>query len=341
MDTEPPFLGHVGRRSSHPCYKVTPQIGPEPISTCKKICVSSEVTAALESSVAICSPPARSVTPLASFRLSGRELRPSVARGICPASPSKKVARSVRLSALYYGRDVTRRFPGMADRPLDAVIRHIRKVAGGPLNSREGDQELLARFIDHQDGTAFATLVQRHGPMVRRVCWRLLRHESDVDDAFQATFLVLLHKACAIRRRRSLASWLYGVAFRTALKARSRAAQRQAHEPRSIGTPPAEPWREVAWREMCTVLDEEMRGLSERYRAAAGAVLSGGPNATRRLTSWVGLCDAPTPAGAGTGNPPHPADSPWINTFCGIACHGPVRTCGSCCLTGRARELYG
>jgi RNA polymerase sigma factor (sigma-70 family) len=156
----------------------------------------------------------------------------------------------------------------MAHRPLDAVIRHIRKVAGVPLNSRESDPELLQRFVDDQDATAFAALVQRHGPLVRSVCRRLLRHEADVDDAFQATFLVLFRKAGTIRRRPSLASWLYGVAFRIARKAKSQSCQRQAHEQRVIGASPAEPWREAAWREICAVLDEELQGLSEKYRAS-------------------------------------------------------------------------
>src|SRR5205814_244504 len=86
------------------------------------------------------------------------------------------------------------------------------------------DQDLLERFVDHQDRSAFTALVQRHGPMVRGVCWRVLHNEAEVDDAFQATFLVLLRKARSVRKQRSLGSWLYGVAFRTALRALSEQA---------------------------------------------------------------------------------------------------------------------
>ena len=102
----------------------------------------------------------------------------------------------------------------MAKRPLDAVIRHIRAMAAERQTGRQNDRELLERFVECQDRAALAALVQRHGPMVRGLCRRLLRHEQDVDDAFQATFLVLLSKGHSIRKHRSVASWLYGVAFR-------------------------------------------------------------------------------------------------------------------------------
>jgi RNA polymerase sigma factor (sigma-70 family) len=155
----------------------------------------------------------------------------------------------------------------MAHQPLHAVLQHIRKVADAPHNGRQDDQELLLRFVDHQDGAAFAALVQRHGPMVRGVCWRLLRNEADADDACQATFLVLVRKGRSVRKRHSLASWLYGVAFRTALKAKALAAQRHVHEQRVAVAAAGEPWKEAAWRELCTVLDEEVQRLSEKYRA--------------------------------------------------------------------------
>lgn len=155
----------------------------------------------------------------------------------------------------------------MAHEPLHAVVRHIRKVSAALQTDQQDDQDLLERFIDERDGTAFVALVQRHGPMVRGVCRRLLRRESDADDAFQATFLVFLNKARSIRKRRSLGSWLHGVAIRTALRAKTNAAQRHVHEQQATAKAPDEPWKEAAWREICTVLDEEVQGLSETYRA--------------------------------------------------------------------------
>ncbi len=80
------------------------------------------------------------------------------------------------------------------------------------------EEELLARFLERRDPRAFEAIVNRHGPLVLTVCRQLLADPNDVDDAFQATFLVLICKAGSVRRPGSLASWLYGVAYRTALR---------------------------------------------------------------------------------------------------------------------------
>ncbi len=108
-------------------------------------------------------------------------------------------------------------------RLLEALLQE-RQLADLP------DSQLLERFVRQRDEEAFAVLLQRHGPMVLGVCRCVLRHTEDAEDAFQATFLVLACKARQIRRPDSLASWLYGTAYRVALKARTRAARRQAVE---------------------------------------------------------------------------------------------------------------
>src|SRR5438105_4725045 len=92
------------------------------------------------------------------------------------------------------------------------------------------DSQLLKRFASQQDEAAFAALVRRHGPMVLAVCRRVLHHAHDADDAFQATFLVLMRKARVIARPELLGNWLYGVAYRVAVKVRINAARRSEYE---------------------------------------------------------------------------------------------------------------
>jgi RNA polymerase sigma factor (sigma-70 family) len=155
----------------------------------------------------------------------------------------------------------------MPSGPFRAVLHYLRRAAAVPPAGEPTDRELLDRFAARRDGEAFAALLQRHGPMVWAVCRRVLRHEQDAEDAFQATFLVLARKAGAIARPERLANWLYGVAYRTALKARSEAARREARERQVAAMPAAEPPDELAWRDLGPVLGEEVHRLPERYRA--------------------------------------------------------------------------
>ena len=104
------------------------------------------------------------------------------------------------------------------------LIRHLRHLAA----RAEGDLtdcELLARFCRRGEETAFALLVQRHGPMVLGVCREILGNPHDAQDASQATFLILARKAGSIRNVDSLSGWLHGVARRVALRARAVAAR--------------------------------------------------------------------------------------------------------------------
>src|SRR5262245_17227083 len=92
------------------------------------------------------------------------------------------------------------------------------------------DEQLLRSYAERRDEEAFAALVGRHGGLVWGVCRRALRSDVDAEDAFQATFLLLARRAGDIRRRGSVASWLFGAALRTAWKARRSASRRQARE---------------------------------------------------------------------------------------------------------------
>src|SRR5690348_15855505 len=106
------------------------------------------------------------------------------------------------------------------------VLRHIRAVSGGAADDLP-DPLLLDLFLRHGDEAAFAALVRRHGPMVLGVCRRHLGDLHAAEDAFQATFLLLVRKARSLRRPDRLGPWLYGVARRTAAKARALASRRR------------------------------------------------------------------------------------------------------------------
>ena len=130
------------------------------------------------------------------------------------------------------------------------------------------DGQLLERFTTRRPevaGAAFEALVTRHGPMVLRVVRGVLRDPHDVDDAFQATFLVLVRKARSIGERDLLAPWLYGVAHRVARKARGVAARRNRREGGTIDDPPAE-LAEGPWLDLRPMLHEELNRLPEKYR---------------------------------------------------------------------------
>src|SRR5262245_12968535 len=130
------------------------------------------------------------------------------------------------------------------------------------------DGDLLARYLANRDADAFAALVRRHGPMVRGVCRRILRHDHDAEDAFQATFLVLVRKANTIQPKDVVGNWLYGVAYQTAVRARVIAAKRRGHETNSAEV--AEPIATIDNRELCDILpllDKKLNALPDKYRA--------------------------------------------------------------------------
>jgi RNA polymerase sigma factor (sigma-70 family) len=155
----------------------------------------------------------------------------------------------------------------MGRRQSDTLLRHLRQVLEPQAAGDQSDAELLRRFAGLREEEAFAALMQRHGRLVWAVCRRVLHHEHDAEDAFQGTFLVLARKAGSIRKRQSLGSWLHGVAYRVARKARVAAARRRNHESRAATPPEAKPSSEMAWRELQTILDGELNGLPEKCRA--------------------------------------------------------------------------
>jgi RNA polymerase sigma factor (sigma-70 family) len=155
----------------------------------------------------------------------------------------------------------------MATPTLDKLVASLREVLRPPDGKGLTDAQLLERFLAARDETAFATLVQRHGPLVFGVCRRVLGNVHDCEDAFQATFLILAQKARSVKKRGAIGSWLYTVAYRAALEARA-ARGRRAEREKQV---PAMPHAEVTapepqdWRPL---LDRELNGLPEKYRTA-------------------------------------------------------------------------
>jgi RNA polymerase sigma factor (sigma-70 family) len=154
----------------------------------------------------------------------------------------------------------------MVTTQMNEVLQHLRRAVLPRDGAGLTDGQLLEDYINRHDEAALAALVQRHGPMVWGVCRRVLRNYHDAEDAFQATFLVLVRKAVSITSRELLANWIYGVARQTALKARASAARRTERE-RQVTQMPEPAVAEQALRpELRPLLDEELSRLSDKYR---------------------------------------------------------------------------
>ncbi|HYV39989.1 MAG TPA: sigma-70 family RNA polymerase sigma factor, partial [Gemmataceae bacterium] len=154
----------------------------------------------------------------------------------------------------------------MPQSSLGDLMTYLRKVCASQEANHLPDGDLVTRFVANRDEAAFAILVQRHGPMVLSVCQRLLSDGHAAEDAFQATFMVLARRAASVLRNQPLAGWLYGVARRIAVRAAAQTTARQSRERRHIAMQSPTPSDDLNWRELRTVLDEEIGRLPEKYR---------------------------------------------------------------------------
>jgi RNA polymerase sigma factor (sigma-70 family) len=150
--------------------------------------------------------------------------------------------------------------------PLHRLVQGVRRAALVNEHSCVPDGRLVDAFLDGRDEAAFETLVKKHGPMVLGVCRRVIGNVHDAEDAFQAVFLVLARKAGSIVPRGQVGNWLHGVAYRTALQARSRLGRHRARERQVTEMPQATVLPDVDLSELHQALDRELHGLPEKYR---------------------------------------------------------------------------
>ena len=154
----------------------------------------------------------------------------------------------------------------MASSQANMLIHHLR-AALAPRDAADlSDGQLLGRFVTQRDEASFAALVRRHGPMVWGVCRRVLCRLQDAEDAFQATFLVFVQKAATILPRSMVGSWLYGVAYRAALKARAVATRRRVKERQVAAMSQPLTVAEGVWNDLEPLLDQELNRLPDKYR---------------------------------------------------------------------------
>jgi RNA polymerase sigma factor (sigma-70 family) len=186
----------------------------------------------------------------------------------CSAEPIKKLsfcAPMRHVATLLLQRSSRREVIPLAT-AIRTQDRPRRSAASAASTIAATDGELLMRFVRLRDHGAYAEIVERHGRLVWMICQQVLRHHQDVEDAFQATFLILAQRARSIRASDSAAAWLYKVAMRTALAARRKRNTRR-EEPLAVEPAHSDAVMPIIDdREMLYVLLQEVRALPARYQ---------------------------------------------------------------------------
>ena len=152
--------------------------------------------------------------------------------------------------------------PSLSDR----IVPHFRRAVLARESIPRTDGQLLAAFVAERDPVAFEILVRRHGPMVYGVCRRVIGHTQTAEDAFQAVFVVLARRAAAVKPRGQLANWLFGVAYRTALKARGGLFKRRSREKQVLAMPDIAASPVELWADIQPILDAELAALPDKLR---------------------------------------------------------------------------
>jgi RNA polymerase sigma factor (sigma-70 family) len=150
---------------------------------------------------------------------------------------------------------------------INRVLQHLQRALLTQNGESLSDGQLVEGFIRRREEAALEILIRRHGPMVLAVCRRILGNHHDAEDAFQATFLVLVRKASSINPREMVGNWLYGVACNTALKARALAARRKSREKQVMHMPEPEGAANRSDNDLAALLDQELKLLPDKYRS--------------------------------------------------------------------------
>jgi RNA polymerase sigma factor (sigma-70 family) len=151
---------------------------------------------------------------------------------------------------------------------MSDFLSHLRRAVLRRDGAGLTDGQLLEDYRSRRDQAALEILVRRHAALVWGVCRRVLGNHHDAEDAFQATFLILVRKAASIASPRLLANWLYGVAHQTARKARATAAKRRARERQVTQMPEPAAAESDLWNDVQPLLDQELSRLPDIYRVA-------------------------------------------------------------------------
>ena len=155
----------------------------------------------------------------------------------------------------------------MAQPGYASALRHVHTLFDFGTIGGLTDGQFLERFTfcdDEAAEVAFGALVERHGPMVLRICRSVLRERHDAEDALQATFLVLASKAASIRNQNSVASWLHGVAFRVASCEKLAAVRQRGHQRKVAHGALVAADRDDRREEIGSILHEEIDRLPEK-----------------------------------------------------------------------------
>ena len=171
----------------------------------------------------------------------------------------------------------------MKARELSGVARDLHTLCDNGAIGGLTDGHLLDRYVDERDDAAFAMLIERHGSMVWGVCRRVTGNRHDAEDVFQATFLVLAMRAASIVPREMVPNWLYGVAWRTAMKARAVASRRQGKEKHMVVMPEVEVSADAAGRS-AAVARSRIESLTRPVSLANHPMRAGRPDLSRSRT---------------------------------------------------------